>query len=101
MPAQTYIGTPCKKCGSCERRVSNKKCEPCRVEGDRRYYEKNRDKVLEDKRRYYEKNLDKHLEYGRHYHEENRDNPQYHIRRRENKWRYRGILVQGEPLKWD
>ena len=49
------------------------KCPECHRESNRRYYEKNRDKVAESNRRYYEKNRDKMLEYHRRYRQENRD----------------------------
>ena len=49
------------------------RCKECRRERKRRYYEENRDKVLESQCSYREENRDKRLEYQRRYREENRD----------------------------
>ena len=43
------------------------------LERQRKHYEKNRDRVLERQRKHREENRDKVLEYQRKYHEENRD----------------------------
>ena len=49
------------------------RCKECRRERKRRYYEENRDKVLESQCSYREENRDKTLDYQRRYYEENRD----------------------------
>ena len=49
------------------------RCKECRRERKRRYYEENRDKVLESQCSYREENRDKTLDYQRRYREENRD----------------------------
>ena len=49
------------------------RCKECISAWDRRYYEENRDKMLERRRRYCEENRDKVLERSRQYYEENRD----------------------------
>lgn len=49
------------------------RCRECTAEDRRRYYEANRDKVLERHRGYREENRDKELERKRRYYEESRD----------------------------
>lgn len=48
-------------------------CPACHREKNRRYYQENRDKVLERNRRYRQENREKITEYQRRYHRENRD----------------------------
>ena len=87
------------------------RCKECRRERKRRYYEENRDKVLESQCSYREENRDKRLEYQRRYREENRDKTLDYQRRyyeenrdkvRERKRRYReenrDILNQGSKI---
>ena len=49
------------------------RCKECISAWDRRYYEENRDKMLERRRRYCEENRDKVLERSRQYNEENQE----------------------------
>lgn len=44
---KTYHGEPCRKCGSTERRTSDKSCVQCRREADRRWRAENREKLRE------------------------------------------------------
>ena len=73
-------------------------CKECRRERKRRYYEENRDKVLESQRSYREENRDKTLDYQRSYREENRDKTLDYQRRyyEEN----RDILDQGKKIRY-
>lgn len=48
-------------------------CKTCLAEKDRRYHEKNREKVAEKDRRYREENREQDHERKRRYHEENRE----------------------------
>lgn len=62
---------PCVKCGARDR-DKWKNCRPCQREANRRYNEKNREKVRESNLRYREENREKALERQRHYYQENR-----------------------------
>ena len=69
------------------------RCRECDAKCRRRYYEENRDKVLENRRRYYEENRDKVLENQRRYLEKNRDKVrEYQRRYREENRDYRRAL---------
>ena len=74
------------------------RCKECRRERKRRYYEENRDKVLESQCSYREENRDKTLDYQRRYREENRDKTLDYQRRyyEEN----RDIIDQGKKSRY-
>jgi 5-methylcytosine-specific restriction endonuclease McrA len=48
-------------------------CKDCRGKYNRKYYEANRESILEQKREYHEENREKRLEYNRKYYEANRE----------------------------
>ena len=63
----------CKECASAYERRWREKNRDKVLERSRRWMEGNRDKVSEKNRRYYEENRDKELERGRQYREENQE----------------------------
>ena len=51
-----FIGKPCRACGNTTRLKSNKACVPCKSEQARKYYKKNRTKILMNFKRMKEDN---------------------------------------------